>query len=193
MALASMNPQQSRRMAIAVLIAAIVLVAAPLAGVVWFVNHYYDVKLAEKQDRIERLQRIASTRATVSRQLDAMRAKETRKFFLRTGATALSAAEAQEAIRSLVESSGGKLITMQAPTSREEGRYRQITAVVQLTATVQALRRILHALESNMPYLFVDNVTIRSQITGQHRPTPGNEPEMFVSFDVSGYAPLAAQ
>ena len=190
MALASMNPQQSRRTAIVVLIAAVLLIVVPLAGIVWYVNHYYDVKLAEKHDRIERFQRIASTRAAVARQLDAMRARETRKFFLRTGATALSAAEAQEAVRSIVESSGGKLITMQAPSSREEGRYRQITVVVQLTANVQALRRILHTLESNMPYLFVDNVTIRSQVTGQHRSAPGQEPEMFVSFDVSGYTPL---
>ena len=190
MALASMNPQQSRRMAILTLVAAVVLIVGPVAGIVWYVNHYYDMKLAEKQDRIERLQRIASTRAAVSRQLDAMRARETRKVFLRSGATALSAAEAQEAVRSLVESSGGKLITMQAPSSREEGRYRQITVVVQLTANVQALRRILHALEGNTPYLFVDNVTIRSQVTGAHRSAPGQEPEMFVSFDVSGYTPL---
>lgn len=190
MALAPMSPQQSRRMALVVLVAAVLVVAGPLAGLVWYVNHYYDLRLAEKQDRIERFQRIASTRAAVSRQLDAMRAKETRKFFLRTGATALSAAEAQEAVRSIVESSGGKLVTMQAPSSREEGRYRQITVVVQLTANVQALRRILHALESNMPYLFVDNVTIRSQVTGQHRSAPGQEPEMFVSFDVNGYTPL---
>jgi general secretion pathway protein M len=187
---ASMNPQHSRRLAILVLLAAVLLVAGPLAGAVWYVNHYYDVKLAEKQDRIERFQRIASTRAAVSRQLDSMRAKETRKFFLRTGATALSAAEAQEAVRSIIESSGGKLITMQAPSSREEGRYRQISVTVQLTATVQSLRRVLHALESNMPYLFVDNVTIRSQVTGQHRAAPGQEPEMFVSFDVNGYTPL---
>src|SRR5687767_7914488 len=182
MALASMSPQQSRRLAILVLAAAMVLIAGPVAGLVWYVNHYYDVKLAEKRDRIERFQRIASTRAAVSRDLDAMRAKETRKFFLRTGATALSAAEASDAVKTIVESSGGKLITMQAPSSREEGRYRQITMVVQLTANVQALRRILHALESNMPYLFVDNVTTRSQVTGQHRSAPGQEQEMFVSF-----------
>jgi general secretion pathway protein M len=191
MALGTMTPQQSKRLAILVLIAAVLFIVGPIAGIVWYVNHYYDVQLAEKQDRIERYQRIASTRSAISRQLDAMRAKETRKFFLRTGATALSAAEAQEAVRSIVETSGGKLITMQAPSSREEGRYRQITVVVQLTANVQALRRILHALESNMPYLFVDNVTIRSQVTGQHRSAPGQEPEMFVSFDVSGYAPLS--
>jgi len=59
-----------------------------------------------------------------------------------------------------------------------------------MTANVQALRRFLHALEGNLPYLFVDNVMIRSQVTGQYRPAPGQEVEMFVTFDVSGYTPL---
>jgi general secretion pathway protein M len=187
--MATMNPRQSRRMALVILAVAFLAIVGPIAFGVWSLNSYYDRELANKIDRIARFQRIASTRAEVVKQLDAMRAKEPRKFFLRSGATALSAAEAQEAVRSIVEANGGKLITMQAPSSREEGRHRQITVNVQLTANVQALRRILHAIETNTPYLFVENLTIRSQVTGQHRPAPGQEPEVFVHFDVNGYTP----
>jgi general secretion pathway protein M len=189
MALASLDPRQARHTALAILVAAVVLVVGPLAFGVWSINRYYDRELDDKRNRIERLQRIAATRADVVKQLDAMRAKETRKFFLRPGATALSAAEASEALKSLVDANGGKLITMQAPSSREEGRYRQITVNVQLTANVQALRRILHAIENNTPYLFVDNLLVRSSVTGQHRLAPGQEPEMFVHFDIYGYVP----
>src|SRR5688572_11502293 len=149
MALASMNPQQSRRTALAILVAVIVAIVAPVAYGVWKVHRHYDSELQSSRERIARYQRIASTRADVVKQLDAMRAKEPRKFFLRSGAVALSAAEAQEAVRVIVETNGGKLVTMQAPSSREEGRYRQITVNVQLTANVQALRRILHAIETN--------------------------------------------
>ena len=77
---------------------------------------------------------------------------------------------------------------MQAPTSRDEGRYRQITVNVQLTANIFALRKILNAIETNTPYLFVDNLTVRTQVPANFRPRPGAEPEMFVQFDVSGYA-----
>ena len=192
MALATMNPQQSRRAAIAILLLAVAVIVGPLAALVWMLNRHYDHELQDKRDRIARFQRIASMRTDVAKQLDALRAKETRKFFLRPGAVALSAAEAQEALRQVIESNGGKLITMQAPTSRDEGRYRQVTVNVQVTANVQALRRILHAIESNTPYLFVDNLMVRSQVTGQHRPAPGQEPEVFVHFDVSGYVPTAA-
>lgn len=187
--MASMSPTQSRRSALGVLVLAIVAFIGPVAFAVWSLNNHYTTELGKKIDRIDRLQRVASTRAEVGKQLDAMRAKDPRKLFLRSGAPALSAAEAQEAVRSIVEANGGKLITMQAPSSREEGRHRQITVNVQLTATIQALQRILHAIETNAPYLFVENLTIRSQVTGQHRSAPGQEPEVFVQFDVNGYTP----
>ena len=113
---------------------------------------------------------------------------EPRRFFLRSGAAALSAAEAQEAIRTIVEGQGGKLISIQPPTSKEEGRYRLITSSVQIQANIFALRKILHAVETNVPYLFVDNLSVRTQVPPGHRPQPGVEPEMFVTFDVIGYA-----
>ena len=92
----------------------------------------------------------------------------------------------------LIESSGGRLITVQAPTYKEEGRYRQISVNVQLTANIFALRKILNAIESNVPYLFVDSLMVRTQIPSTFRPQPGQEPEMYVSLDVSGYAPAAS-
>jgi general secretion pathway protein M len=188
MALARMNPKQSRNLAIGLLVAAIAVIVAGVASPIWLLHRQYDVALADNAGKYDRFRRIAGTRPELAKQLDAMRAKDTRKFFLRSGAAALSAAEAQEAIRGLVEAGGGRLITMQAPTSRDEGRYRQVSVNVQLTANIFALRKILHAIENNTPYLFIDNLQVRTQVPPNHRPQPGAEPEMFVSFDVSGYA-----
>jgi hypothetical protein len=56
-----------------------------------------------------------------------------------------------------------------------------------MTANVQAMRKILYAIENHVPYLFVDNLTIRSQVPANFRPAPGAEPEMFLQFDVSGF------
>ena len=122
-----------------------------------------------------------------------MRSKDTRRLFLRSGAPALSAAEAQEAVRSLIEQSGGRLITMQAPVSKDEGRYRLITANVQMQASIFALRKILAAIDSHVPVIFVDNLMVRSQVPATFKPQPGAEPEMFVQFDVTGYALTGAQ
>lgn len=182
------NPAHSRRLAVGLLVAAVVAIAAAVAIPMWLLNHHYDAALADSLDKLQRYRRIAGTRPQVARQLEAMRARDTRKFFLRSGGAALSAAEAQETIRSLVEAGGGHLITMQAPASKEEGRYRRVTVNVQLTANIFALRKILHAVEANTPYLFVDNLMVRTQVPSTFKPGPGAEPDMFVQFDVSGYA-----
>jgi general secretion pathway protein M len=144
--------------------------------------------LRENLDALQRYRRIASMRPEVAKQLDVMRAKDPRKFFLRSGGVALSGAEVQEAVRTIVEQNGGKLITMQAPNSREEGHYRQVSVNVQLTANIFAVRKILDAVESSTPFLFVDNLLIRSQVAGGYRAVTNVEPEMFVQFDVYGYA-----
>ena len=187
-AVSSMTPVQRRRLAVAILVAFAVAIVLVIALPVWMLNRHYDEALRDNADRIERYSRIAGTRPAISKELDAIRAKETRRYFLRAGASALSAAEAGEAIRTLVESSGARLITMQAPTSRDDGRYRQITVNVQLTANILALRKLLGAIENNVPYLFVDNLVVRSQVPANFKPQPGVEPEMFVQFDISGYA-----
>jgi len=188
MALESMNPTQSRRLAILLAVLALATIIAAIAGPVWMAHRWYDRNLAEATNKLERYRRVAAMRPEVAKQLDALRNKDTRRFFLRSGAAALSSAEAQAAIGTLVESAGARLISVQAPPAKEEGRYRQVTVNVQMTANIFALRKILHAIENYTPYLFVDNLLVRSQVPGNFKPGPGAEPEMFVQFDVYGYA-----
>ena len=192
MPLAPMNATQRRRLAVLLLFAAVALVVAVFAVPTWIAHRHYDRAIAESTDRLTRYQRLASTRPLLARQLEALRAKETQRYFLRSGAGALSAAQAQEALRGIIEQNGGKLITMQSPVIRDDGRYRQITVNVQMTASAMALRRILHAIESNVPFLFVDNLMVRTQVQSNFRPAPGAEPEMFVSLDATGYAQIAS-
>lgn len=177
-----------RQLALALLAGAVLLGLAILVVPFWYWNRYYANALENYSSQLDRYRRIAAARPTAARDLELMRTHDPKRYFLRSGAAALSAAEAQEAMRSVVEANGGRLITMQAPNSRVEGRYRQVTVNVQLTANVVALRKILHAIESRTPYLFVDNLMVRSQVPSNFKPGPGSEPEMFVQFDVSGYS-----
>jgi len=187
-ALPGADRNRSRNVAIALLVAVVVLVIAIVVVPFWLLHRHYDLAIAENLNMLDRYTRIASTRPIVARELVAMHDRDARRYFLKSGAAALSAAEAQEAVRQLVEQSGGRLITMQAPVSKGDGRYRQLTANVQITANIFALRKILHSIENNVPYLFVDNLTVRTQVPGNFKPAPGAEPEMFVQFDVSGYS-----
>ena len=188
-ALPRAGSDRSRSLAVALLVALVVLAVAIIAVPFWLLHRHYDLAIADSLEQARPLYRASRARAPSSRRSSMRCVARTRGVsILRSGAAALSAAEAQEAVRSLVESSGGRLITMQAPVSKDDGHYRQMTANVQLTANIFALRKILHAIENNVPYLFVDNLTIRTQVPGNFKPAPGGEPEMFVQFDVSGYS-----
>ena len=187
MALANIDPKKGRHLAVGLLAAVVVALVAAIGIPVWLLHRHYDHSLADYSEKLERYRRIAATRPEAARQLEALRTKDTRRFFLRPGAPALSAAESQEVVRQLVESSGGRLISLQPPVVKEEGRYRQVTVNVQLTANIQALRKILHAIETRTPFLFVDNLMVRSQVPSNFKPGVNSEPEMFVQFDVSGY------
>lgn len=185
---ATLAPNRERRMAVALLLGTILAVTAAFALPTWYLYHRYERELTDRQEKVDRFRRIAGTRAEVTRQLEAMRDKDSRKFFLRSGGAALAVAEAQEIIRGIVESSGGRLITMQPLPAKEEGRYRQVSAQVQLAANIFALRRILHSVETNAPFLFIESLMVKTQVPGNFRPGPGAEPEMFVTFDVHGYS-----
>jgi general secretion pathway protein M len=184
----AMTPIQSRRAAIGLLFAAALAILAVIVLPFSMLNRYYDNALADYSGKLDRFRRIAGSRAVATQQLDAIRTLEPRKGFLRAGGPALSAAEAQEALRTIIEVNGGKLITMQAPVAKEEGRYRALTINVQLSGTVFALRKILHAIETNQPALFVDNLQVRSQVPANYRPPPGVEPDVYMQMDVTGYA-----
>ena len=192
MALANIDQKKGRHLAVGLLAAVVVALVAAIGIPVWLLHRHYDHSLADYSEKLERYRRIAATRPEAARQLEALRTKDTRRFFLRPGAPALSAAESQEVVRQLVESSGGRLISLQPPVVKEEGRYRQVTVNVQITANVFAMRKILHAIESHTPYLFIDNLVVRSQVPGNFKPAPGGEPEMFLIFDISGYALTSA-
>ena len=182
-----MTPQRSRRTAVILVIAAALGILAVVVGPFYLLNRHYDAALADMTGKLERYRRIAGSRANATRQLEAIRALEPRKGFLRTGAAALSAAEAQEAMRTMIEANGGKLITMQAPVAKDDGRYRQLTVNVQLSGTIFALRKLLHAIEANQPALFVENLQVRSQVPANFKPNPGAEPDVYIQMDVSGF------
>jgi general secretion pathway protein M len=183
----AMNPQHGRRAAAGLLVGSALGVLAVIVLPFYLLNRHYDRALADLGDRLDRYQRVAASRVAATQQLEAIRALEPRKGFLRGGAPALSAAEAQEALRTIIEANGGKLITMQAPVARDEGRYRQLTVNVQLSGTIFALRKILYAIDTNQPALFVENLQVRSQVPANFKPNPGAEPDVYMQMDVSGF------
>ena len=167
-------------------VAALLLVA--LALPLWFAHQHYDDALEDIDKRLVRYERLAAARPQLEQKLEGVRALGSRKYFLKASTASLSAAEVQDRVRQFIESAGGRVISVQMGTPRDEGRFKQVPVTVQANANIMVSRRILHALETNEPYLFVDSLVVRAQVPPGYKPPPGFEPEMFIQIEVSGYA-----
>jgi general secretion pathway protein M len=118
-----------------------------------------------------------------------MKDKDGRRFYLKNTAPNLANAELSDLVRAAIENNGGRITTSQNPGARDEGSFRQLTVNVQFFASTPALAKILYALDTQVPYLVVDNMSVRplNAFRG-FKPAPGQEPENNVQLDVSALA-----
>ena len=193
--LSRLSPAQSRALALALLVAAVALVLGLVLVPVLLLHRHYDDAIELWTSRLGTDRRVAAQAPELRLALDAMRAKDGRRFFLRNTATNLAGAELQELVKGAIESGGGRITTSQSPAPREDGAFRQVVASVQFFATVPNLQRILHAIETREPYLVVENITIRpTNAFRGFKPAIGQDPEVNVQLDVTAWAmPEAAK
>jgi general secretion pathway protein M len=184
-----LTAQQQRALASALLLVAVIAVLLLLLGPIILVHRHYDVAIAETSSRLELYRRVAAQAPDLRAALDVMKQKDGRRFFLKNTAPNLAGAELSDLVRAAIENNSGRITTSQGPAPREEGRFRQTFVTVQFFATTPALAKILAALDTQVPYAVVDNLTIRplNAFRG-FKPAPGQEPELNVQMDVSAWA-----
>ena len=188
-AIAKLPPSQRRALAIALLVAAVLAVLSVVLLPLYLLHRHYDDAIATVADRLDRYRRVAAQAPEYRKALDAIREKDGRRFFLKNNAPNLAGAELQEYVRAAIEGNGGRITTSSNQGPRDEGRFKQIVVTVQFFATTPTLQKILHAIEVQVPYLVVENMSIRpvNAFRG-FKPAPGQEPDVNVQLEVVGYA-----
>jgi general secretion pathway protein M len=187
-----LSPRQERALAVFILALLVALVLAiPVLGY-YFLHRHYSNALDQQVEQITRFQRVAAQQPGLRKAIDEVAAKDARRFYLKASVPNLAGAELQDLVRSAVEGNGGRISSIQVAPTRDEGRYRQVTVNVQVFANIIALQKILNAIETRQPYLFVDNLVLRSLQFRGAQVVRGVEPEINVQMDVSAYALLGA-
>jgi general secretion pathway protein M len=181
-------PRQSRILAVALLAAAVLLALGIVLAPFLLLHRHYDAAIEGLQERLAVYRRVAAQTPDLEKTLAALRAHNGRRFFLQNVAANLAGAELQDLVRAAIENNSGRITTIQIAQPREEGHFRQIGVSVQLFATTPNLQKILYALETQVPYVIVDNITVRplNAFRG-FKPPPGAEPELSVMLDVSAF------
>ncbi len=184
-----LNPSRQRILAVVLLVLAVLLALAVLLGPLVLLHRHYDGVISDLADRLERYRRVSAQAPELRSALDIMKEKDGRSFYLKNTAPNLAGAELSDLVRAAIENNGGRITTSQNPGPRDEGRFKQLAVAVQFFATTPALAKILQALDAQIPYLTVDNLSIRplSAFRG-FKPGPGQEPENNVQLEVSALA-----
>jgi general secretion pathway protein M len=186
------SPRTSRALALGLLALLVLIAIAAIAVPAWFLYLRYHSQEGMMTRQLVSYTSLNQMRPKMMQAVEVLKARDTKKYFLKGATPGLAGADLQDVVKALIESNNGKVFSSQLLPHKDENGYRQVSANIQMSANIQNLRQILHAIESREPYLNIDNITIRSQVPSGFKLQPGVEPDMFIQFDVSGMTPLIA-
>ena len=147
-----------------------------------------DESIALSRELLQRFARETGDPAGLVRQRDALNSRpEATAGLLRGNNETIAGAFVQSFLTSTVERGGGTIRSVQVLPVREEQGLRKVAARAQLRTTSVGLRDILHRLEGNDPFLFIDNLDIRRAQQPRADEAVDEEIELLVRFDVYGY------
>lgn len=180
---------RGRLLAVALLLFAVCAVIAAVAVPAYVLYHRYDDTQSAAQERIDRYRRVSTQRPDYQRALDLLKARESARFFLKNTAPNLGGAELTDLVRQMVEANGSRLSSIQAATFKDEGGFRVYSLNVGFNATPASLQKVLYAIETSIPYLFIDNTTLRATVPRGYKPPPNQEPEVSATMEIQAYGP----
>lgn len=112
--------------------------------------------------------------------------------FLKGANDALRAAEAQNRIKSIVESHGAQLASTQILPGRDENGFRRIPVQIVFSGQAEAIAAILYDCEYGEPFLFVDTFQIRGRQMPRLDDPRATKTLLDVRLEVSAYARSAS-
>ena len=174
------------------------LVAAPIMSLN---SHYQDsIDLLEK--RLQILQRKVATGNQLRSRHDQLKSMlANNQQYLKSPSEALAAADLQGIIKRIAISNRLELQSTQTLPAKNEMDFTGITLKVRVRGKLANLVTVFHTLETGQPYLFIDNLSIRSRIQHSRKinfeAAPQRQQELKVDlvemldveFDLTGYMP----
>lgn len=142
----------------------------------------------EALEQLARYELLSKTNPNRKADLEKLGRQQTQSGVYLAGDTdALAAAGLQEAVGAKIEQNGGKLRSMQILPVKTDGDFKRVSVRVQLTATLESFFRVLYALESGKPYVFIDNLDVKNRQARKAKKDTDEDPELVIRFDLYGY------
>ena len=135
----------------------------------WMKMSFYSEISDTAVDRISRYQRALASRPLFEKQQQELQRKlKEHNYFIVAESPELAAADIQSKVKTIVAKSGGSLMSTQY-LGKDKKNEKIIQVKVRMKGRVDALYFVLYELESSLPVLKVDKLSVRSRVTAQGR------------------------
>lgn len=151
------------------LLAWFLLIAVPLAAV-GSVAFYWTSKMQSltdiierREDQLSRYRRLIATLPEIRAEIERVRANDSFKaFYFNAPTAALAGAELQRTLQSIVTTANGRLLSAQILPSEPGETPQRVRVRMQIQGSTDTLLDVLYELEQARPFLFLEQVSVRS-------------------------------
>ncbi len=179
----------------AVLILGIVVILVYLLCFHWFILRHvdYSEEISGLRDQLGRFTRVAAMREQYEGRLNELRANRSdQNLFLEerdfNEAAAAMSARLGQAVDARADNSCA-IVSRQPVRPRVQERYEKVTVNVRMRCGIDDVRSILHWLESSVPLIIVEEMTIVKPRVRRRRGEAVDSGLLDVRFNMSGYLP----
>ena len=182
------------------------LLALALALPWWQRVQGLDEQLANSADQFVRYQQLVATLPGLRAELEREQANDDYKaFYFDAETPALAGARLQSEVQDVVRAAGARPISTQILPADKDEQPQRVRIRTQLQGTTEELLDVLYRIEEARPFLFVDQMSIRSttpRARPQRRssrrvvrrsPTQAQVGQLTVRLDIFGYSLGSAQ
>jgi general secretion pathway protein M len=156
-------------------------------------------RIADSEDQLARYRRMIQTLPALRAELERVQANESYKaFYFDAPTPALAGAELQRQVQDIVAAANGRLISTQILPGPPEETPPRVRVRTQIQGSTETLLDVLYNLEQARPFLFVDQVSVRSSARPQQpaadprgrairRPPVNPAGELTIRLDIFGF------
>ena len=188
-----MSPSGRRLLALAIMFGAAGFVSLAIAMPVIGAFSAQSDAIAQSQQTLAAYERRAAMRPAVEAALKEMTRREARlNDSIEGTSTELAASNVQNLVKSIVESDQVQVESVQNLPPADTGGFQYVDVQYDLTVPMTRLKDVVYRIETNVPFLFLENVDVRGPDGIQTVDPNGVPPSVHVHWVVRGYRRLRA-
>lgn len=152
-----------------------------------------NTRIATGEDQLARYRRLLQTLPGLQAELEQVRSNDAFKaFYFNAPTPALAGAQLQSQVQTIVTAAKGSLVSTQLLPEEKSENPPRVRVRTQIQGSTETLLDVLHQIEQARPFLFVEQLSIRSSarpdLPGAPRRMPRSPTgELTVRLDIFGF------